>query len=58
MQEKGESPDAENDTGSSKFSQMMRLKEVHFLSFFALIYVGIEVTLGGVCVCVSICLLT
>lgn len=57
MQE-GESPDADNDTGSSKFSQMMRLKEVHFLSFFALIYVGIEVTLGGVCVCVSICLLT
>lgn len=52
MQEKGESPDAENDTGSSKFSEMMRLKEVHFLSFFALIYVGIEVTLGGVCVCV------
>ncbi|KAI0760128.1 MFS general substrate transporter [Fomes fomentarius] len=47
MQEEGESLDAENDTGSSKFSQMMRLKEVHFLSFFALIYVGIEVTLGG-----------
>lgn len=51
MQEEGESPDAENDTGSSKFSQMMRLKEVHFLSFFALIYAGIEVTLGGMSIC-------
>lgn len=54
MQEEGKSPDVDNDTGSSKFSQMMRLKEVHFLSFFAMIYVGVEVTLGGM----SICLLT
>ena len=46
MQEEGEIADADNGD-SSKFKQMMRLKEVHALSFFALIYVGIEVTLGG-----------
>lgn len=46
MVEEGESP-AQDDGGSSKFKQMMRIKSVHALSFFALIYVGIEVTLGG-----------
>ncbi len=32
---------------SNKFKQIMRIKSVHALSFFALVYVGIEVTLGG-----------
>ncbi|RPD75467.1 MFS general substrate transporter [Lentinus tigrinus ALCF2SS1-7] len=46
MEEEGESA-AQDDAGSNKFKQMMRIKSVHALSFFALIYVGIEVTLGG-----------
>ena len=31
----------------NKYRQIFRLREVHFLAFFILIYVGVEVTLGG-----------
>lgn len=31
----------------SKYRQIFRLREVHFLAIFILIYVGVEVTLGG-----------
>lgn len=31
----------------NKFKQLFRLREVHLLAFFILIYVGVEVTLGG-----------
>jgi fucose permease len=31
----------------SQFSQILRLREVHLLAFFILIYVGVEVTVGG-----------
>lgn len=31
----------------SKYSQIMKLKAVHALAMFSLIYVGVEVTLGG-----------
>ena len=31
----------------SKYRQIFRLREVHLLAFFILIYVGVEVTLGG-----------
>ena len=33
----------------SKYKQIFRLRELHLLAFFILIYVGIEVTLGGTC---------
>ena len=33
----------------SKYKQIFRLRELHLLAFFILIYVGIEVTLGGNC---------
>ena len=33
--------------GSNKYKQIMGLREVHFLALFALIYVGVEVTMGG-----------
>jgi fucose permease len=32
---------------SSQFNQIFRLKEVHLLAFFILVYVGVEVTVGG-----------
>lgn len=32
----------------SKYRQIFRLRELHLLAFFILIYVGVEVTLGGV----------
>ncbi|KAM5531232.1 hypothetical protein V8D89_015098 [Ganoderma adspersum] len=47
MEEEGETDNGADDARSDKFRSMMRLKEVRFLSFFALIYVGVEVTLGG-----------
>ncbi|KAI0346461.1 MFS general substrate transporter [Trametopsis cervina] len=31
----------------NKYRQIFRLREVHFLAFFILIYVGVEVTIGG-----------
>ncbi|PFH48670.1 hypothetical protein AMATHDRAFT_64868 [Amanita thiersii Skay4041] len=41
---------AETDKSTSEdstFSQMFRLKAVHYLAFFLLVYVGVEVTIGG-----------
>ena len=35
-------------TSGNKYKQMFRLKELHILAFFILIYVGVEVTIGGV----------
>ena len=32
----------------NKYRQIFRLREVHLLAFFLLVYVGTEVTLGGV----------
>ncbi|KAI0819203.1 MFS general substrate transporter [Trametes gibbosa] len=35
------------ETGGSKYKQIFRLRALHLLAFFILIYVGVEVTLGG-----------
>ena len=54
MLEIGQAPDpsdAERDNGDNKYRQIFRLKEVHLLALFILIYVGVEVTLGGEYVC-------
>ncbi|TCD71913.1 hypothetical protein EIP91_000045 [Steccherinum ochraceum] len=37
----------EESTDSSKYKQMFKLRELHLLAFFILIYVGVEVTVGG-----------
>lgn len=47
MQEEGETSSDADGVNSNKFRQMMGNKDVHFLSVFALIYVGVEVTMGG-----------
>jgi fucose permease len=31
----------------SAFKKVMRLRALHFIAFFILIYVGVEVTMGG-----------
>ena len=36
-----------SDRSGSKYRQMMRLRDVHLMACFILIYVGVEVTLGG-----------
>lgn len=47
MAEEGETSSDSDGVSSNKFRQMIGNKDVHFLSFFALIYVGVEVTMGG-----------
>ena len=46
MREAGRVPE---DTGAQEnlYHQIMRLKEVHYLAMFSLIYVGVEVSIGG-----------
>ena len=46
MREAGRVPE---DTGAQEnlYRQIMRLKEVHYLAIFSLIYVGVEVSIGG-----------
>jgi fucose permease len=38
-------------SGESAFRRVMRLRAVHFFAFYILIYVGVEVTLGGMSCC-------
>ncbi len=47
MEEAGQAPGEADMAGQSKYKQIMGLKSVHFLACWALIYVGVEVTLGG-----------
>ncbi|KAI8976674.1 major facilitator superfamily domain-containing protein [Trametes punicea] len=47
MEEEGESGVTENTVDSNKYKQVLGLREVHILSAFSLIYVGVEVTMGG-----------
>ena len=47
MEEEGEIGTDADAVSSNKYKQIFILKEVHFLALFALIYVGVEVTLGG-----------
>ncbi|OSD01410.1 MFS general substrate transporter [Trametes coccinea BRFM310] len=48
LEEEGETGNAaENAVDSNKYKQVLGLKEVHILSAFSLIYVGLEVTMGG-----------
>ncbi|KAI0325924.1 MFS general substrate transporter [Cubamyces sp. BRFM 1775] len=51
LEEIGQAPSQDNtDDGthnSNKYKQIFRLRTVHLMAFFILIYVGVEVTLGG-----------
>ena len=39
----------------SSFNQVIRIKAVHFLAFFVLFYVGVEVTIGGKIYAICFC---
>jgi len=43
----GEEVGEKNTSERSSFSQVVRIKAVHYLAFFILFYVGVEVSLGG-----------
>ncbi|KAH9886092.1 MFS general substrate transporter [Cubamyces lactineus] len=47
LEEEGETGAIDQTADTNKFKQVMRLKEVHVLSAFSLIYVGVEVTVGS-----------
>ena len=47
MVEAGQATGEVDTAGGSKYKQILGLKAVHFLAIWALIYVGVEVTLGG-----------
>lgn len=39
--------ESDNEKSSTKYKQIMRMREVHLMALFILLYVGTEVTLGG-----------
>ncbi|TFK46868.1 MFS general substrate transporter [Heliocybe sulcata] len=47
MAEAGHGPGEVGAANQSKYKEILGLKALHFMAFFALIYVGVEVTLGG-----------
>ena len=47
MLEAGEAPADPDFTGGSKYKQILSIRAVHFLACWTVIYVGVEVTLGG-----------
>ncbi|KAK2462133.1 hypothetical protein APHAL10511_005831 [Amanita phalloides] len=47
LTEIGQPSTATSTTDDSTFSQIIRSKSVHYLAFFTLVYVGVEVTMGG-----------
>ncbi|KAA1472100.1 MFS general substrate transporter [Dentipellis sp. KUC8613] len=47
MAEAGHAPGELSKVSESKYRQIMGIKVVHYLALFALIYIGVEVTLGG-----------
>lgn len=40
-------PEANANGDNSKYKQMFKLRALHLMAFFILIYVGVEVTIGG-----------
>ena len=51
MADIGEEPAPVETTGGSKYKQILGISAVHFLACWAVIYVGVEVTLGGRFLC-------
>ena len=43
----GQAPPEKSASAESNFRQIFRLKNLHLLAVFALVYVGVEVTIGG-----------
>jgi hypothetical protein len=43
----GQAAEEKEGDGGSKYKEMFKLKALHLLAFFILVYVGVEVTIGG-----------
>jgi fucose permease len=57
LAEIGQDPGEKGTSEDNKFKQIMNLKTVHLLAFFILVYVGVEVTIGGwfITACIIFC---
>lgn len=47
LAEIGQMPDRESRSSANKYKQIFGLRALHIMAMFILLYVGIEVTLGG-----------
>lgn len=47
LEEIGEKPGAIGTDQRSKYKQILSKKIVHLLAFFSLVYVGVEISIGG-----------
>lgn len=52
----GQATEEKEMVGGSKYKEMFKLKALHILAFFTLVYVGVEVTIGGESISLSLCL--
>jgi len=43
----GQTTEEKELVGGSKYKEMFKLKALHTLALFTLVYVGVEVTIGG-----------
>ena len=43
----------DEDNDDDKFGQLMRNKTVHLLALFLMVYIGVEVTIGGIYIYIS-----
>lgn len=53
LAKEGQAAGEADNASQNKYRQILNLRIIHFLSIFALIYVGVEVTLGGTSAFVS-----
>lgn len=43
----GQAPAEATTVSGSKYKQILGIKAVHFMAIFAIVYIGVEVTVGG-----------
>jgi len=52
----GQAAEEKELVGGSKYKEMFKPKALHILAFFTLVYVGVEVTIGGESISLSCCI--
>jgi fucose permease len=52
----GQDTEEKEMVGGSKYKEMFKLKALHILAFFTLVYVGVEVTIGGELISLPCCI--
>lgn len=52
----GQATEEKETVGGSKYREMFKLKALHILALFTLVYVGVEVTIGGESISLLYCI--